>query len=322
MEELELELEETFFTDNEDLVESEPVVTPNNDIDVFEDNNIEPLDVDPVLNELLKQRGITDGRIKIIDEDNIEKNILFSDLTLEEQVAILTESPQPKEKVNYDPNDSNLAFINTLEEKGMTIKDFLDQYESSILEQLNVDSYEIDEYNDHELFVLDLKNKYDLTDDELVKELERELEDEVLFKKKVDILRKEYKDLEDKYKEANQIEYENNKRLEYETFAENIVNIASNTPEFYGIELEDNEKEEVLSFLLDLDQSGKSQFYKTLNDPNKLYEAAWFLRYGKESFDALKNAYEAEINRLKKDGTKVIRENNNHKHKKNIHDLY
>ena len=89
--------------------------------------------------------------------------------------------------------------------------------------------------------------------------------------------------------------------------------------------LEDDEKNEVLSFLLDQDENGASQFYKTLSDPNKLYEAAWFLRYGKESFDALKNAYESEIAKLKKqDKPTVVRKpkSGDTNKEKNIHDLF
>ena len=102
-----------------------------------------------------------------------------------------------------------------------------------------------------------------------------------------------------------------------------MVNIAVETPEFYGIELEDEEKNEVLSFLLDIDESGVSEFSKTLNDPKKLYEAAWFLRYGKESFDALKNAYESEIARIKKDSKPAVVHKNPAKNKQgSIHDLF
>jgi hypothetical protein len=101
-----------------------------------------------------------------------------------------------------------------------------------------------------------------------------------------------------------------------------MVNVALETPEFYGIELEDDEKNEVLSFLLDLDDNGTSTFYKTLNDPKKLYEAAWFLRYGKESFDALKNAYETEIAKLKKpDNKPTVVHKNNERKINSIHDL-
>ena len=151
--------------------------------------------------------------------------------------------------------------------------------------------------------------------------MEKELKDETLFKKKVDILRAEYKQLEDQEKENRRIEFEDKQKQEFEEFAQQMVDIAIATPEFYGIELEDDEKNEVLSFLLDIDEHGDSEFHKALADPKKLYEAAWFLRYGKESFDALKNAYESEISKLKDSAPKIVRISGQKNNKESIYDL-
>lgn len=278
-----------------------------------------------VLDEYLKTIGITDGKIKLINEDDEEEEVSFYDLTKEEQLEILSSSTEEPET---DLDESEVGFLNQLRENNMSVEEFLESYKNSIIESLGVtdtESYDIDNYDDQELFLLDLKNKYDLSDEELEKELEKELKDETLFKKKVDVLRKEYKELEDQYKEAQQQESLRQREEEYNQFSEKMVEIAVNTPEFYGIELEDDEKNEVLSFLLDQDENGASQFYKTLSDPNKLYEAAWFLRYGKESFDALKNAYESEIAKLKKqDKPTVVRKPKpgDTNKEKNIHDLF
>jgi len=230
--------------------------------------------IDPVINELLKAKGITDGKIKIIDEDDKEQEIYFSNLTTEEQLEILNDADNSS---NFSLNDAELAFINSIRKNKVSIEQYLENYKQSIIDSIPESQgldYDIDSYDDHELFILDLKNKYDLTDDELVKELEKELKDEALFKKKVDILRNEYKKLEDQYTETQRLESEAKQQKEYQDFAQGMVDIAINTPEFYGIELEDNEKEEVLSFLLDLDEQGTSKFSKVINDPKKLYEAA------------------------------------------------
>ena len=103
-----------------------------------------------------------------------------------------------------------------------------------------------------------------------------------------------------------------------------MVDVATKTSEFHGIELEDNEKNEVLSFILDLDENGTSNFYKTLNNPTKLYEAAWFLKYGKDAFNALSGAYEAEINKLKKDNKPrvVVKNKNTSTNTNSIHDIF
>ena len=278
-----------------------------------------------VINKLLQDKGIVDNKIKIIDENGEEQEIDFFSLSSEEQLDILN-TGKVSEPTHVNDQYEGAELIQYLQENSLTLDQFLENYKNSILETAadnTVDRYEIDAYDDEELYMLDLKNKFDLTDEELIKELEKELQDSELFKKKADMLRLEYKTLEDQYKETQKQEFEKQQQEQYDNFAQRIVDVAIATPEFYGIELEDNDKNEVLSFLLDLDDNGTSSFYKALNDPNKLYEAAWFLRYGKESFDMLRNAYESEIAKLKKDKpTTVIRRSGPDKPKNSIHDLF
>lgn len=290
------------------------IFDPITDKDVQEDNSL--------IGELLRAKGIDSGKIRIIDEDDQEQEIDFYSLSKEEQLEILNASEQD-EPNDLGLSDSELALINHLRTNGLTLEQFLAQTTQPVdPSDTDYGTYEIDAYDDQELYMLDLKNKYDLTDEELVRELEKELQDEPIFQKKVDRLRAEYKELEDQYKENQKVEFEQKRQEQYDQFASQMVDVADKTPEFYGIELEDSEKTEVLSFLLKLDDNGVSEFYKTLNNPTKLYEAAWFLRYGKESFDILKNAYESEISKLKSKDTppKVIR-NTNNKPKNSIHDL-
>lgn len=267
----------------------------------------EPKENNPVLSELLKARGIENGKILIADDDNNTQEVDFHTLPVEEQLTILNPEPEVN---NYDLDDSEIELLNQLRGMNQSPEEFLANYRQSIIDELDVaqtKDYDIDAYDDSELYILDLKNRIDLSDEELAKELNKELQDEPLFKKKVEALRNEYKQLEDQYRQTQQDEAERQTQEQYDQFSETMVNTAIATPEFYGIELEDDEKNEVLSFLLDVDDTGISQFSKTLNDPTKLYEAAWFLRYGKESFEALKNAYESEISKLKKqDNTRVI----------------
>lgn len=267
----------------------------------------EPKENNPVISELLKARGIENGKILIADDDNNTQEVDFHTLPVEEQLTILNPEPEVN---NYDLDDSEIELLNQLRWNNQSPEEFLANYRQSIIDELDVaqtKDYDIDAYDDSELYILDLKNRIDLSDEELAKELNKELQDEPLFKKKVEALRNEYRQLEDQYRQTQQDEAERQTQEQYDQFSETMVNTAIATPEFYGIELEDDEKNEVLSFLLDVDDTGISQFSKTLNDPTKLYEAAWFLRYGKESFEALKNAYESEISKLKKqDNTRVI----------------
>lgn len=293
--------------DGEDLGLGEEIV--NNDIienDIIENDNIfddvtEVTKDTSILDDLLKLKGVENNKIIVREEDNTEKEVDFYNLTKEEQLDLLNS----QEDTN-DLDESEIAFLNNIRTENLTIDEFLEAYKAQVLAEANInntqlESYEIDSYDDQELYLLDLKNKYDLTDEELVKELEKELQDEVLFKKKTDKLRSEYKLLEDNYKETQIQEANKEKEAKYGQFVNQMVDIAIKTPDFYGIDLDNDEKNEVLSSILELDENGTSAFHKSITDPKELYRVAWFQKYGEEAFNVLKTAYEEEITRLKKD---------------------
>lgn len=297
----------------------EPLVIADN---IFEENLIDTPTTDSILDGLLKAKGISDSMVTIIDENKEEKEVNFYDLSREEQLDILN---MAEEVETNDLDNSEIDLINHLRTNNMSIDDFLAQYRESILAEAQQEvepTYDIDAYDDQELFLLDLKNKYDLTDEELQTELEKELANTDLFTKKVTKLREEYQQLETQYRNNQQVEFDAQREEQYNQFANAMVDIATSVSDFHGVYLEDNEKQETLSYLLDLDDSGVSQFSKDLNDPDRLYEAAWYLRYGAEAFKALESAYEAEIARLKKVDKPRVVVRNSDKPIKNINDLF
>ena len=273
------ELENVFEDDLElDAVEPDAPV-PDDAIYSNDENIFEPTSENSgqeelsIIDEFLALNGISNGTIKFIDYDNKETEKNFYELTKEEQLEVLNSFMQSPEQ----PDTAEQQFLEYLKSNNLSVNDFLTQYKNEVVKELTAQyepNYEIDAYDDEELFLLDLKSKYDLTDEELKAELEKELQNDVLFKKKVDSLRSEYKKLEDQYKETQQAEFNKQREEEYNKFADTIVDVAIKNSDFYGIELEDSEKNEVLSFLLDLDDNGTSEFYKELNKPDRLYEAA------------------------------------------------
>lgn len=275
-----------------------------------------------IVDDFLKSRGLNPEKIKILDDNGSEQEIDFYSLSKEEQLEILS-SVEPES--DYGLDDTEIDLINHLRTNNLTVDQYINKIKEEALSGINSSSepvYETDAYDDNEIFLLDLKNKFDLTDEELEKELEKELQNEPLFKKKVEKIRAEYKQLEDEFKQQQETQFQQEREQQYAIFTDTMVDVAIKTEDIFGIELEDNEKNEVLSSLLDLDEKGVSNFYKALNEPENLYKAAWFLKYGKEAFDAINGAYQAQINELKKsdDSRKVIikkPENNI----KSIHDL-
>lgn len=268
--------------------------------ELFDSNSPE---VPSLLDEFLKTKGINDSKILIIDENNEEKEVDFYSLSKEEQLDILNSQKEVEQittptQLAKDQDD----FINYLKDNNLSLQEYLDKYKELVLSEVqgSQESYSIDAYDDEELFLFDLKNKYDLSDEELVKELEKALEDKDVFTKKVTKLRADYKEQEDYYKQEQEKEFNSQREEQYNQFVDTMVDVATKTPDLYGIELEDEEKYNVLSFLLELDDNGTSNFYKALNDPENLYKAAWFLTYGSKAFEVITNAYEAEISKLKK----------------------
>lgn len=317
----------------EDIFKEDSILdeTPNNDnINPDINTSDDPFFDEPlgdntelsVLDQLLKSKGIENAKITILDENEQEKEVNFYDLSRDEQLEILSTTT---ENTNEDLDTSEIDLINHLRSNNLSVEDFLAQYKESILAEVQTSdevSYDIDAYDDQELFLLDLKNKFDLTDEELQIELEKELANKDLFDKKVTKLRSEYKQYEDQYNANLQLEAETKREEQYNDFANEMVTIATNVSDYHGVYLDDSEKNETLSYLLELDESGVSKFSKDLNDPNKLYEAAWYLRYGKEAFKALENAYEAEIIKLKKVDKPGVVVRNSEKKIENINDLH
>lgn len=328
MDELEDIFDEEVLSDIPDQETQVTVDIPSDDHDDFFGDKISSENSETsILDDYLKSLGIENAKISVLDENDEEQEISFYDLTKEEQLEILKAVEPEQEIPDHDLDESEIELLNQIRESQLSVEEFLEAYKASIIDEIGqgaAPEYSIDSYDDQELYLLDLKQKFDLTDEELAKKLEYELQDEALFKKQVDTLRAEYKQLEDQYNEAQKQEAEDLKEEQFNQFSETMVNVALQTPEFYGIELDDDEKNEVLSQILDLDENGTSEFYKSLNDPKKLYELAWFSRYGKDSFDALKNAYESEISRLKKEikpNPVAIRRNSNDKPQNSIYDL-
>lgn len=306
-----LELEEIQV---EEVLEDSPI----DDIFGFETVTEKTVETSSLVNDLLVTHGIKDGKIKIIDEENKESIVDFLSLPKEDQLEILT-TPKEKEILS----DEEQKFIDNLRAGNISIQEYLQKFKEDSLKEVTPieTSYDIDSYDDQELFLLDLKAKYDLTDEELTAELQKELDNEDLFKKKVNKLREDYRQLEDNYKKEQQDTFTREREDKYNKFVDQMVDVAVKSSDLYGIELEDSEKNEVLSFLLDLDENGVSNFYRELQTPEKLYEAAWFLRYGKEAMDALKDAYENEISKLKKDKTQVVVHQKDTNRIRSIHEI-
>lgn len=272
----------------------------NNDLSNIEDELFgeDKTENSELINNLLAQRGITDAsKIQIEDEDGNIQELDFNSLPIEEQLEILQqETPEL--------DDSEIETINYLRENGVGIQELIEYHRNQAIQeylQSQQIDYTVDNLSDEELYKLDIASRYeDLSEEELEIELQKELNNPDLFKKKVDKLREVYKqeEIAEQTELAKQAELEEEQN--YQILIDSMVEVAQETNELFDLELEDEDKEEVLQFLLNKDINGQSEFVKLLNDPNALFQLAWFATKGQEAFSTIHDYYKKEIDLARK----------------------
>lgn len=262
----------------------------------------EPENLD-LISQLLKSKGIEDHtKIQFENENGEIEYYNFYDLEPEEQLAILNSS---EADINYGLTDSEVEVINLLRSNNITFEDAINYYKREAVEEYlrdNVsESFSVDTMSNEELFILDLKSKFeDLTEEELDIELQKELAQPELFEKKMNRLRQAYLETE-----AQKIEYDNEQeklkqQKEFDTLVDNLVETASKIDDLGGLDLTEDDKNEVLDFILNKDVNGVSPLVKSLENYDKLFKMAWFIVKGDEAFNILHDYYKNEIEKVRK----------------------
>lgn len=254
------------------------------------------------LTQLLKSRGVDRERVRIENEDGEIEEWKFDDLDDETKFGILNQS-------NDMLSDDEITAVNFLRQNRMNLQDFVEyQRQQAIkeyLEQNSTPQYTVDQVSDDDLFRFELQDQMpDLTDEEIEDQLNRAKENETFFQKKIAALRKEYKELEDKQIKANEEQAAAEKEEQFNQLAQSLVSVARDTEEMNGMLLDDQDKEDVLSFLLDRDANGQSEFYKLFSDPKALFKMAWTMLKGDQAHEAYTQYFTNEIAKARR-GTKT-----------------
>ena len=225
--------------------------------------------------EVLRLKGITDpGKIKFEDETGAIVERAWDSLSREEQINILID--QEPEQQDFD--ESELQLINTIRESGMTPEEYIQSLQPEVEPTKR---YRVDDFSDDEVYALDLLHKIgsDISDEEINQALELAKQNEGLFKKTVEGLRKEYIRLQED--EEAQIASEKAAREEaaYNKFADSIKGQIKDLNSFAGqpLQLSDDDIEDLSSFMLDIDDQGLSAFGRAMNDPALFTKAAFWI---------------------------------------------
>lgn len=259
------------------------------------------------LTTFLSEYGLKNGKVTYENEDGSTEEVNFNDLNTEEKLNILKELTTP------NLTKDEIGVINYLRaNNNATLQDVIEYYSNKAVEDYIKENgpvekqYSIDEYSDEELYITDLKSKFeDMTDDEIKADLEIAKENEDLFKKKVDIIRKQYKAQEEekiqesiREQEAQLNAFRDSLQSQLKDF--NEVSMDYKDSKSDTLQIEDSEKEEIYKYILNQDENGATQFFKDLNDPQRLVELAWFALYGKEAISDISNYWKSQLKNTRK----------------------
>lgn len=268
---------------------------------------------DDALTRYLKYNGVSDpSKIQFEDDNGDIREVAFNELSSEEQDNIMMELGRP------DISDDEINTINFLRQNRMSMQQAMDSYANyKLQEYINQNqtsvSYSVDDYSDDELYVGDLKLKYpDFTDEQLFEKLNNAKENPELYEAETRSLREYYRQQEQENRNA-QIQSEIDAQNQYRDSLYNSINAFNgialdwNDANSDTLEIEVEDKQKVLSYLLDKDANGKTQFVKDIEDPDSLIELAWLrvggadaLSYQNQYFKEIISERNKEISRLKK----------------------
>ena len=281
-----------------DLDEEEDVINQPKDVQSIEQDppSVEPsTDVD-FMSDFLKTRGIDDiSKIKFEDDNgNIEEKD-WNSLTKEEKFNILNTPLETADNSN-DLSEEEIELISKIRQSNMSPSEYIIQNTQQITQE---PQYKIDDLSDDELFLLDLESRVgELTDEVAAQALNSAKQNEELFNKQVEGIRKEYKEREDYQLQQQEAELEQQQQEAYNQFQDSVINSINqfNTIGNLDLNFDDSDKEELAQFMLSRDEAGNNYLWQALQDPDTLVKAAWFILNGDE---ALNNISEYFINQIK-----------------------
>lgn len=289
------------FLDDDDVIESTDGSTSNTE----EQQEISQSDF---LDTFLKQKGIEDkSKIKFENEEGVVEEVDWNTLSDEDKLNILNSS---KEDNNLE--ESEIQLINAIRDSGMNPKEYLDyigkgEVNRYIQNNTAPQQYEIDQYSDDELYVMDLISRMgDLSEDEVIDALEKAKSNESLYKKQVDAIRKEYKQAEHDNQMQEQYEREQQEQQEYEQFSNKIVDEINGLTEIQGFDLnmENDDMQTLYDFITGRDAAGNNYFAKALSDPKTLVKTAWLALNGDEMISDITKYFQKEISNVRKESYK------------------
>lgn len=299
--------EQEFYDDFDDFDESEVnQESEQQNEETHEELNKNSNESEDFIDSLLKSKGIEDKtKIKFENEEGSIDEVDWDTLSNEDKLNII-QSSDTVQKPSF--LDSEIELINAIRQSGMSPSEYLNYIGSDsvnrYIQNTQTPQYTVDQYNDDELFLADFMTRMqDVTEEEAQEALAQAKSNETLFQKQINAIRNEYKTIENENLQQSQIEQEQQQQLQYQEFTDNVVNEINNFTNIseYGIELADEDKQELYDFITGADAAGNNYFAKAMADPKTLVETAWFALNGKQMINDLTDYFKKEITQVRKE---------------------
>lgn len=289
----------------------EPITEEDPNQESEEGNNpIEEEDPDKDLDAFsafLKSKGVRDGKTIIYEDEDTgeQKEVDFNSLDKAEQLEILNSLS------DSGLTEDEIETINFLRKNNTSLQDVITFYQQKAIDDYiaknNITpTYSIDNYSDDELYLADQKSKFpEMTDEELTTELEIAKSNEDLFKKKVELIRQQYKKLEEE-QETQREEAEKAQQREYQDKFANILNdfnsisLDYKDPKSERVILEERDKNLIFDYVFKPTANGVSKFVEDLSNPETIAKLAWFQLFGEDTISDISNYWKDKLKKARR----------------------
>ena len=285
------------YDDEDDVLE---VHNPDQEQETIVQNN--ESEETNVLEDFLKTRGIDDpSRIKFEDDNgNIEERD-WNTLSKEEQFNILN-TPLSFSRENEDNyteglTEEEINLVNQIRQSNLSPSEYLQQIQGQTAEP----QYKIDDLSDDEIYLLDLEDRVgELSDEDAAQALAIAKQNEQLYQKQIEGIRKEYKEREENQAKMEEAQKEQEEQEIYAQFQDSVIDAIKgfNNIGTFDLNFDDTDRNELAQFMLERDETGNNYLWQALQEPETLVKAAWFILNGEEAFDSISDYFTSQIKQV------------------------
>lgn len=262
------------------------------------------------IDDVLASKGIKDkNAIKFEEEDGTISSRTWDELSNEEKASILAQDVNSDSNGYSNPIEDELTpnevnFLNYIRQHNLSPEDYIDyiqkQSQELAMEQFNnkEPQFEVNQYSDEELYVMDaISRNPELTDEEAAELLEKAQENPVLFAKQVEGIRSEYENKELEKKQLQMAELQEQQEREYAEYSQVITDqiINLNQVGTLDVQMTNEDAANLYDFIMNTDGAGNNYMAKAMKDPRTLVEMAWFAMYGKDALNSIGQYLSQEI---------------------------